>query len=220
VGTVARYDGFAAWYEEFRPALREHEAAAIERLLGAGPGRCLDLACGNGVAVPVLAGLGWSPVGVDVSAELLELARGRGATVVRADVTALPFEDGSFDAALSVWSHTDVDDFAGLLREAGRALRPGAPFVYLGAHPCFIGPHSTFLGAIGVPELHAGYSTTGRYDTAPGIRPEGVRARVGATHLTLAGFLQAFPDAGLALERLEELADDDYPYMVALRARR
>ena len=99
-------------------------------------------------------------------------------------------------------------------------LRPGAPLVYIGAHPCFVGPHSRYVGAVGVPVLHPGYRATGRYREGPAISPEGLRARVGATHLPLGLFLQAFLDAGFALERFEELEDREYPYMVALRCRR
>lgn len=219
--TEARYDGLAQWYDDFRPSLRPHESDALERLLGLGSGRCLDVGCGSGVAFPVLAALGWSVVGVDVSGDLIELAAGRGGEIVRADVAALPFDDGSFEAAVSIWTHTDVDEFGRLLGEVARVLRPGSPFVYLGAHPCFIGPHSSFFAAEGTPELHPGYGTRGRYDRAPGMRPEGLRARVGATHLPLGPFFQAFADAELTVERFEELpAESDYPYMVALAARR
>ena len=56
---------------------------------------------------------GWSPTGVDVSDDMLRLARARGLDVVQADATALPFPDDSFDAAVSLWTHTDVGDFAG-----------------------------------------------------------------------------------------------------------
>ena len=48
----------------------------------------------------------------------------------------------------------------------------------------------------------------------------GLRAKVGATHLPLAEFLQAFLDAGLALERVEEPGARDYPIVIALRCRR
>jgi predicted TPR repeat methyltransferase len=47
---------------------------ALARLLGPGAGRCLDLGCGTGVAVPVLDGLGWRVVGVDLSRDQLRVA--------------------------------------------------------------------------------------------------------------------------------------------------
>ena len=74
VPTTARYDGFVDWYQKFRPALSEAEVDVLERYLGRGPGRCLDLGCGTGVAIPTLARLGWTVVGVDVSEKMLEPA--------------------------------------------------------------------------------------------------------------------------------------------------
>lgn len=167
-----------------------------------------------------MAELGWSVVGVDVSGDLLEVARARGLDVLEAPAGELPFENASFDAAVSFWTHTDIDDFPAAVAEVVRVLRPEAPLVYVGAHPCFVGPHSLFLGGESVPEFHAGYRQTGRYDgSAFGVgNPDGVRIRVGAVHLTLHDFFAAFTDAGLRIERFEELGDRDYPHVVALRA--
>lgn len=218
---VARYDAIAAWYHDFRPSLSSAERDALERFLGAGAGRCLDLGCGTGVAAPVLSELGWSVVGVDASEELLRLARERDVDVVRASVEALPFPDASFDAVVSLWTHTDVDQFGAALAEAARVLRPGGPFVYVGAHPCFVGPHSRFIAAEGVPELHPGYLQPGRYGAdAPGVGPDGLRAKVGAVHLPLGAFMRSFLDASLTLERFEELENRPYPFTIALRCRR
>ena len=54
----------------------------------------------------------------------------------------------------------------------------------------------------------------------PGISPDGLWAKVGGVHLTLADLLSAFLDAGLVIERFEEHGDEDYPRRLALRARR
>jgi SAM-dependent methyltransferase len=217
---AARYDGLAAWYEAFRPALSADEADALERLLGRGDGRCLDVGCGTGVAFDPLRRLGWSVVGTDVSEDLLEVAREGGLDAVLAPAESLPFPDATFDAAVSIWTHTDVEDFGAVLRELARVLRPEAPFVYIGAHPCFVGPHSRFIGAEGVPELHEGYRRTGRYNGGPAISPEGLRARVGARHLPLGLFIQSFVDAGFTIEAFEELGSREFPYVIALRCLR
>jgi SAM-dependent methyltransferase len=216
----ARYDGVVDWYEDFRPSLNDDELDVLRRFLGPGDGRCLDLGCGTGVAIPELRRLGWTVIGVDVSEAMLDRARAYGAELHQASAESLPFEDESFDAAVSLWLHTDADDFSTALREAARVLRPGAPFAYVGAHPCFVGPHSRFIAAEGVPTLHRGYRSTGRYDDGPAIGPDGLRARVGATHLPLGHFLQAFLDAGFQILGFEELGAREYPYEIALRCRR
>jgi SAM-dependent methyltransferase len=220
--SVARYDAHVDWYEQFRPSLGDDERLALRGLLGSGPGRCLDIGCGTGVAIPVLEVLGWNVVGVDSSPGMLERARLRSesAELLLAEANALPFEDASFDAAVSIWTHTDVEDFDALVREAARVLEPGAPFAYIGAHPCFVGPHSRFIEAKGIPDLHDGYRREGRYDDGPAINPSGLRARVGAVHLTLEGFLGAFPAAGLPIVAFSELGEREYPYVVAVGCRR
>jgi SAM-dependent methyltransferase len=216
--TTARYDGLADWYQEFRPRLSDAETEALRRLAGSGPGRCIELGCGTGLVAAFLEALGWSTVGVDVSADLLDVARKRGVEVRHVNGETLPFEENSFDLAVSVWSHTDVEDFPAVLREIARVLRAGAPFVYIGGHPCFVGPHSYFLGAEGTPVLHPGYLVSGRYHAAPGVaNPDGLRARVGAVHLPLGAFIDAFPSAGLGIEHFEEINTGEYPHMVALR---
>jgi SAM-dependent methyltransferase len=218
--TRARYDGLADWYEEFRPSLSTEELDVLERFLGRSSGRCLDLGCGTGLALEPLGRLGWSLVGIDASEDLLRFARARGLDAVRALAEDLPFENEAFDAAVSIWTHTDVGDFAVVLRELARVLRHGAPFVYIGAHPCFVGPHSRFISAEGVPALHTGYRRTERYQDGPAISPDGLRVRVGATHLPLGRFIQAFLDADFRIERFEELGSREYPHVVALRCRR
>jgi SAM-dependent methyltransferase len=216
-----RYDGHAEYYEDFRGELGDDELEALGRLLGPGPGRCLDIGCGTGAPTAAVARLGWSVVGVDVSSDLLAVARGRGLDVVEASARDLPFDDDSFDAVLSVWTHTDIDDFPGAVVEALRVLRPDAPLVYIGAHPCFVGPHSLLVAPGRPPELHPGYRPARRYDgSAPGIgNPQGLRGRVGAKHLPLHDLFGAFTGAGLRIERFEELGDLDYPHLIGLRAR-
>jgi SAM-dependent methyltransferase len=73
--TTARYDGQAEWYESFAAAELFVEAReAAVRLLGHGSGRCLDLGCGTGRAIPLLAAAGWRVTGVDVSRDQLRVA--------------------------------------------------------------------------------------------------------------------------------------------------
>lgn len=134
---MSRYDGLAQEYADFLDAQAQYYAHAgklLRRLLGPGAGRCIDLGCGTGRFLAVAADLGWDVCGVDVSADQLRLARRAVPTaqLVEADASKVPLADGSFDAGFSTFTHTDVDDFAGLVAEARRLLRPGARFVCVG----------------------------------------------------------------------------------------
>jgi SAM-dependent methyltransferase len=222
----ARYDGLAEAYDAFVDVHSPYYAVAadaLRRLLGTGSGRCLDLGCGGGHFTTVALELGWDVVGVDVSEDQIRVARGRlpDVELVRADAGALPFADASFEAAFSTFTHTDFDDFHAAVTETLRVLEPGGRFVYVGNHPCFVGPTQEHVDTE-PPRLHPGYRRGGRWSAAdaPGATPAGWRERLGSfVHLPLADFLTAF--AGFTLERAEELEDgSDYPKTLALALRR
>ena len=216
------YDGLAAEYDAFMDAHSGYYRAcaeALARLLGRGDGPCLDLGCGGGHFIDVTKALGWRVVGIDLSADQLSRARVRhpDTTFVECDAADTPFDDHAFDAAYSTFTHTDVDDFAGLVAEARRVLQPGGRFVYVGNHPCFVGATQEHVEN-GPPILHPGYRASGRRDAAdaPGATPAGWRVRLGSfVHVPLGPLLTAF--AGLTLADAEELDDGyDYPKTVAL----
>ena len=223
---MARYDGLATEYDEFVDRCSPYYAVAaeaLERLLGPGSGRCLDVGCGGGHFIEVPIRLGWQVVGVDASVDQLGIAKSThpDAELVEADAVALPFADGSFAAAYSTFTHTDFDDFAGAVGEVRRVLEPGARFVYVGNHPCFVGATQEHLDT-GVPLLHPGYRRAGRWEAteAPGATPGGWRQRLGSfVHLPLADFLACF--AGFTLELVAEPDDGwEYPKTIALAFRR
>lgn len=87
----------------------------------------LDLGCGGGLLAPHVCG--YRHVGVDLSASALAIAAAHGVEPVQADVTALPFEDATFDvvAAGEIFEH--VEDLDGTVAEAARVLRPGGALV-------------------------------------------------------------------------------------------
>jgi SAM-dependent methyltransferase len=219
----ARYDGLADWYEEWSDqravaGFSSEGSAAVLRLLGPGPGRCLDVGCGGGRLVAELAAAGWTPVGVDVSADQLRVAEGRvggvAEALVQADAAALPFADGEFDAVVSTFTHTDLDEPGAAFRECARVVREGGPVVYAGTHPCFVGPYARATGdGVLVPP---GYFDTRLHFDAPGFG-DGVRRLAGARHVPLADLLNHVSAAGLVLDRAEE-ARGDPPGILAFRA--
>ena len=126
---MRRYDGIADEYAIFQKAHDDYYQIAqdaLRRLLKPGSGPCLDVGCGGGRFLSVIADLGWRPVGVDESADQLRVARERltGADLIRADATSLPFQDASIAAAISMFTHTDVDEFANVIAEWSESCAP------------------------------------------------------------------------------------------------
>jgi len=87
----------------------------------------LDAGCGTGGMLARLAEYG-TAVGLDLAPYAVRIAHDRrGCTTVRGSLTALPFPDGLFDAAVSldVISDAGVDVEAAALDELHRVLKPG-----------------------------------------------------------------------------------------------
>jgi arsenite methyltransferase len=119
-----------------RDVVRRREL--VRAAVAAQPGeRILDLGCGPGYYVAELAelvGPGGHVAGMDQSAAMLAIARSRcegrdNTSFAEGDATALPFEDGAFDAVLSVQVMEYVQDVAAALAEVRRVLRPGGRVV-------------------------------------------------------------------------------------------
>jgi SAM-dependent methyltransferase len=216
VAPAARYDGFAAWYDQHLVGFTERATPLVRDWLGAGPGRCLDLGCGGGIHLGTITELGWSVVGLDLSADQLRVARRQrqASCLVQADAAAAPFAATAFDAAVGEFIHTDVDDWRGVVAEVARLVRPGGRFVYVGTHPCFVGPFSRYPGAA-PPRLYPGYRQTDRTHTGPGLGA-GLWRRVGGRHLPLGLLVQPLLDAGFQLRALAEPGPEEYPRVLGL----
>jgi demethylmenaquinone methyltransferase/2-methoxy-6-polyprenyl-1,4-benzoquinol methylase len=89
--------------------------------------RVLDACCGTGDLALEAERAGGRVTGLDFSERMLERARRKSAGIdwVRGDVLALPFPDGSFDAATVGFGIRNVEDLEAGLRELARVLRPG-----------------------------------------------------------------------------------------------
>ncbi|MEA2635277.1 MAG: hypothetical protein QOH92_2044 [Chloroflexota bacterium] len=218
------YNGLADWYDQEIRRLDVTATAvrSLTGLLGPGPGRCLDLGCGTGIAIPDLVNSGWTVIGVDISADQLRVAREQAghlaADLVEADAANLPFPSTSFDAVASLFTHTDFDDPGRAFAEVYRVLRPGGKFVYVGTHPCFVSPYvERKPGANFV--LHPGYRSHGWTNSGPGLG-QGIRPRVGVNHQTLAYLLQSILNSGLVLKDIEEPGAEDYPILLSVAAER
>ena len=209
--TAARYDGHSDWYDQyFGPGHRrpEEELAFLREALGAGHGQvCVDLACGTGLWAQPIAEAGYRTVGFDLSADQLRFARRRHAAVARADVGSLPIRDDAVPVVVGMFFHTDLEDFAAVVSEVARCLRPGGLFVYAGLHPCFIGPFVNRMSESDDNRLQflPGYGHTGWASRGSGDGT-GLAGRVGFHHKTLASFLGAIVGSGLQIRDVREFA--------------
>jgi SAM-dependent methyltransferase len=105
-------------------------------------GRVLEVGCGRGIALPVLAGrlLPVSLTAVDIDETLVAVARARVAasgivaTVVEGDVRSLPFDDQSFDLVIDFGTCYHISGgprgAVAAMSEIARVLAPGGLFVH------------------------------------------------------------------------------------------
>lgn len=111
----------------------------------------LDVGCGCGVPVARdLTAAGHVVTGIDVSD--VQIARARtlvpAATFVRADVTALSFEPGTFDAIVALYSiiHVPLAAQPALLASFARWLRDGGALLLTAGWRAWTGTEDGWLG--------------------------------------------------------------------------
>jgi SAM-dependent methyltransferase len=127
------YDRITAAYlrlvESMGPRVRDKYLRIIEARLPRDT-RLLELGCGAGAPVTRTLTAAFDVTAVDISANQLALARVNAplARIARADMTRLPFRNGTFDALAAFYSTTHVPrvQHPALLAEVRRVLRPGA----------------------------------------------------------------------------------------------
>ena len=197
----AMFDAIAPRYDLINRVLslgtdRGWRRAAVRALGRDFQGSILDVATGTGDMVFEALRLNPSRiVGVDISEKMLQLAcakcerSGAGSRVsfVNADAAALPFESGTFDAAMVAFGVRNFQDITLGLQEICRVLRPGGRLVVLD----FSRPESGLIRWV-----YAGYS---RY-----VLPQVGRllSRVDGAYAYLPESIRAFPSSTSFLERM------------------
>ncbi len=133
---------FARHYDQFMLRYVDYEdwVKYVVRIFGkfkAAPKTVLDLACGTGIPTVMMAQQGFEMVGVDRSAEMLEVLdtkrRGLPIETVRADMTDFKLAT-PVDAAISLYDSINylrrIDDLECCFRCVRRALVEGGLFVF------------------------------------------------------------------------------------------
>jgi SAM-dependent methyltransferase len=123
--------------DEFHIGGRAATIHAVARMSLKAQDHVLDVGCGIGGATRHLAStVGCRVTGIDLTPGYIEaaedLARRTGLadriTYRVASALAMPFEDGAFDAAITLHVAMNIKDRSGLYREVARVLKPGAVF--------------------------------------------------------------------------------------------
>jgi SAM-dependent methyltransferase len=130
----ARPDDWALSEDQQLP-IYEHALRRVELESRAG---VLDVGCGAGGFLRLVAERGGHPHGLDASDSLIAFARTRlpDADLRVGEMEDLPWKDDSFDLVTGFNSFFFANDMVAALREAGRVAKPDAPVVIQvwGAH--------------------------------------------------------------------------------------
>lgn len=223
---VARlWDGNArAWGEQVRRGYDTYRERinnpALFDLIGSLSGReVLDLGCGEGYNTRLLARGARRTVGVDISPEMIALARQAEEEAplgIRYHVASFSnlsiFAEGSFDLAVSSMALMDGADYAGAVAEAARILRPGGSLVFSILHPCFATPALEWLRdesgekarlVVGRYFERSRYIETWSFSRSP-IADRFPPFQVPRFQRTLADYLNPLAQHGLSIERIGE----------------
>jgi 2-polyprenyl-3-methyl-5-hydroxy-6-metoxy-1,4-benzoquinol methylase len=138
---VSGYDSIADWYDAWLGSASLAEdalfAAAATHMGEVGGLRVCDLACGQGRVARFLAERGALVTGIDLSAKLLELARGYEAR--HPERIEYRHEDArtlagcaaaEFDGVVCFMSLMDIAELQPTVHSVHRVLRPGGWFVF------------------------------------------------------------------------------------------
>ena len=117
---------------------RSLHRALVELTVSRPLGNLLDIGCGQGRILKLLASRAHRAVGVDIDSDARKLARTElflagtpNTTLRQGDMDALPFEDAEFDTIILDDVLTNAKDPAAALREAGRLLNPRGQLLLL-----------------------------------------------------------------------------------------
>jgi ubiquinone/menaquinone biosynthesis C-methylase UbiE len=143
----SRYDRMATGYARYwAPVLAPSVAELLDMATPAVTNGQRIIDVGTGTGQLAIAALGRWPaasiVGIDASSGMLDVAGAEAERLLPSDVARrferlaafadrLPFDDGSFDVALSSFVFQQVPNRARALREVRRVLRPGGTLAYV-----------------------------------------------------------------------------------------
>jgi SAM-dependent methyltransferase len=203
----------------------------------------LDIGAGQGVLAPYITKSGAKYTGIDVSPNLLEIARkrhGKHGQFLQGDARRLAtvrgISGGTFDAVIFLLSIEDIDPLADALDSAAWALRDGGRVVILMRHPCFRVPRQSGWGYDENRQLQ--YRRIDSYLSPLSVPMKSYTGgpKGGVTisfHRPLSQYINELAVSGLLVDTMREIttfkpgqtsaeqrANQEFPLFLAMRARK
>ena len=167
--------------------------------------KAVELGCGTGYVSAWMARRGAEVTGLDNSENQLNTARRLAAEhgvklhLIHGNAESTPFEDGSFDFAISEYGAAIWCDPYVWLPEAHRILKPGGRLVFLGNHP-LVYVCSPLDGSKVGERLTRPYFGARRFDwTTVEVDPGGIEF-----NLPISDWFELFENVGFAVEGYAE----------------
>ncbi len=166
----------------------------------------VELGCGTGYVSSWMARRGASVTGIDNSLEQLKTAQrlndehGLNLTLMHGNAEATPYEDASFDFAISEYGAAIWCDPYAWVPEAHRILKTGGLLTFLGTHPLVI-VTTPPNGEASDERLHRSYFDIHKQDWRDlEVDPGGIEF-----NLTQSAWLKLFRDTGFEVLNYQEL---------------
>jgi len=187
----------------------------VLRLLAPKKGdRILDLACGQGFFSHALSTSGARVTGVDVSTELINLAKkhaGHNEEFHIASVDDMSkFDNNQFDAAVSILAIQNIEKIGNVFKEVSRLLKKEGKFFIVLNHPAFRVPGKSSWEID--QKTNTQYRRVDEYmsesrkdmDMHPGNKNNTNREITISFHRPLQVYSKSLANAGFAILRIEE----------------
>jgi SAM-dependent methyltransferase len=175
------YDRWAETYDATpNPIVALDRRVTLQAFDAAAGTRVLDAGCGTGAHLESLSRKGLRTLGLDLSSEMLRVARrtAPGAWLAQADLNrAFPIRSGSVDAVLSSLVSEHLTDLRRFFREAFAVLQHGGRLIFSAFHP----------------EL-------ARAGVEANFESDGVEYRLGAAPYSIDEYLTRIMQAGFRIE--------------------
>lgn len=136
------YQSWAITYDRIPNLLTKIEEPIVKSILQKfpPPGLALDAGCGTGRYSKFLHALGYSVTGVDLSKDMLRMARAGAAQInfLEGNLESLPIGNNSMDLTISALTLTHLPDIRVAISELARTVKIGGHMIISDIHPWLI----------------------------------------------------------------------------------